>query len=92
MTEPSQEPGCRPHLSILIDLIWPSYGCIFAEYPPPTIPEATSANEDGAHRTNTRLSWFPSLVTSLNQLSQVSAPSLPNLALMLIRHWEELPG
>src|SRR5687767_14272724 len=53
MTEPSQEPGCRPHLSILTDLICPSYDCAFAEEAAPAMSETASANESVAHSTNT---------------------------------------
>src|SRR5262245_24592427 len=50
MTEPSQEPGCRPHLSTFTALICPSYGCIFAEDEAPAMIELTSANENTLHK------------------------------------------
>src|SRR4029453_1768957 len=85
MTEPSQEPGCRPHLSILTDLICPSYGWDFAEYPPPAMVEATSPNEHTAHRRNTSIVLIP-FIGPLPRSTprRLCVPSEPSLAPLLL--------
>ncbi len=85
MTEPSQDPGCRPHLSTLMALICPSYGCIFAEDAAPAMIEATSANENILHRS--KISTV--LILLIGHLPRSSHQelyvlSLPERTLMLI--------
>src|SRR5919109_4508056 len=88
MTEPSQEPGCRPHLSILIDLICPSYGSTFAEDAPPAMTEATGANENTAQSSNASsvlMAFIGHLPHPTHRYPCV--PSLPILAPTLIQTW-----
>jgi hypothetical protein len=85
MTEPSQEPGWRPHLSILTDLICPSYGCTFAAEAPPAMTEATGAKENTAqssHASMVLILFMDHLPHATHR--QLCVPSLPNLALTLI--------
>ena len=85
MTEPSQEPGCRPHLSIFTALICPSYGCILAEDAAPAMIEPTSANENTLHRSKIStvlILFIGHLPRSSHQ--ELSVPSLPELTLMPI--------
>src|SRR5919109_1187832 len=50
MTEPSHEPGCRPHLSILTDLICPSYTCDVAFEGAPAVTSDARAHASPVHR------------------------------------------
>src|SRR5919109_314518 len=50
MTEPSHEPGCRPHLSILTDLICPSYTCDVAFEGAPAVTSDARAHASPIHR------------------------------------------
>src|SRR5262245_53800681 len=77
MTEPSHEPGCRPHLSIFTDLICPSYGCTFAEDAPPAMTEATGANENAA-QSSTASSVLKAFMGHLPHATHRS-PAVPSL-------------
>src|SRR5919201_3726185 len=78
MTEPSQVPGCRPHLSILTDLICPSYSWVFVWVGCPAMASGTRLSESAApsRRTTTVLIRFIGAPPSRNSPPPCAPPRL----------------